>query len=133
MCSKNQQYTLKLCRSGILTAIKSILHQGNRNIIERALKLLSFIIKEFVGPMKAFTKVDQCENTIRQSLVGNDFIPKIVSILVNPESNESLLRYAFGCLSEYTCEITIPSIDRRRILITINRIINTTVCIHYPH
>lgn len=127
MCKNSQQYTSKLCRSRILNAIKSILHQSNSRITEHALILLSFIIKEYAGPTKAYTKVDQCEQTTRQSLIGNDFIPKIVSIVVDPESNESLLRYAYGCLSEYTCEITIPPNDRRRILITANRVLNTTV------
>lgn len=127
MCSTNQQYTLRLCRLGILDTIKKILDGDNSSVKERATMLLCYIVKEFVSPTKAFSKCDQFENEIRQTLVGSDFISRLVHIITDINSSDGLLISAFKCLSHYTSEIDISPDDCKSILRTINYYINTTV------
>lgn len=127
MCSTNPQYTLRLCRLRILDTIKIILDGNNAVVKEHALMLLSHIIKEFVSPTKAFSKCDQCENEIRQTLVGSDFISRLIHMITDINSSDKLINIAFSCLSQYTSKIYISQEDCKSILRTINYYINTTV------
>ena len=127
MCSTNPQYTLRLCRLRILDTIKIILDGNNAVVKEHALMLLSHIIKEFVSPTKAFSKCDQCENEIRQTLVGSDFISRLIHIITDTNSSNKLVNISFCCLSQYTSEISISQEDCKSILRTIHYHINTVV------
>lgn len=127
MCSKNQQYTLKLCRLSIIDMIKNIMNDMDYSVMEHAIKLLGFIVKEFVSPTRAFTKVDQCEEEIRETLKGNDIISRLINILVNPASPSGVLSSTFWCLGQYTSEIAISYACRKQIMVAVNRIMNLTV------
>ena len=127
MCSSNEQYIIKLCRFQILDIIKNLLNSDNININESATILLGHIVCEYVTPTKAFTKGDQFEISIRQSLLGPDFIPKLVQLISRACHSESLLKACFWCLSQYTSEINLSSDDCMAILYTINIVLNSTV------
>ena len=127
MCTKNQQYALKLCRLSILDMIKNIIDGMNYSIIEHAIKLLGFIVNEFVSPTKAFTKVDQCEGEIRETLKGNEIILRLVNILINSESPFAVLSNTCWCLGQYTSEIVISYSYRKKIMLSVNRMMNLTV------
>ena len=125
MCSTNPQYTLRLCRLRILDTIKIILDGNNAVVKEHALMLLNHIIKEFVSPTKAFSKYEQCEKEIRQTLVGSDFISRLIHIITDTNSSNKLVNISFCCLSQYTSEISISQEDCKSILRTIHYHINT--------
>ena len=127
MCSTNPQYTLRLCRLRILDTIKIILDGNNAVVKEHALMLLNHIIKEFVSPTKAFSKYEQCEKEIRQTLVGSDFISRLIHIITDLNSSNKLVNISFCCLSQYTSEISISQEDCKSILRTIHYHINTVV------
>lgn len=127
MCSTNPQYTLRLCRLRILDTIKIILDGNNAVVKEHALMLLNHIIKEFVSPTKAFSKYEQCEKEIRQTLVGSDFISRLIHIITDTNSSNKLVNISFCCLSQYTSEISISQEDCKSILRTIHYHINTVV------
>ena len=127
MCSTNPQYTLRLCRLRILDTIKIILDGNNAVVKEHALMLLNHIIKEFVSPTKAFSKYEQCEKEIRQTLVGSDFISRLIHIITDTNSSNKLVNISFCCLSQYTSEISISQEDCKSILRTIHYHINTVL------
>ena len=127
MCSTNPQYTLRLCRLRILDTIKIILDGNNAVVKEHALMLLNHIIKEFVSPTKAFSKYEQCEKEIRQTLVGSDFISRLIHIITDTNSSNKLVNISFCCLSQYTSEISISQEDCKSILRTIHYHIITVV------
>ena len=127
MCAKNSQYTMMLCRKPILGIIKNILDRKVMSEVEPALILLRYIINEYVGPIKAFVRGDQYEDEIRRVLCGNDFLLRLLRIITDPTSRYSTLKPAFCCLSEYTKEIYISLENRKKLLLSVNEILNVTV------
>ena len=127
MCASNVQYVDKLCRLGILEQIRSYMEYHSTLVQENALSLLSYIISQYGTSSKIFSKSQQFENAIRQSLIQADFISLLVKVAIDPNSTTTVLHYAFTCLYQLTPSISFSNDDCLHLLLAANSYLLTTV------
>lgn len=127
MCASNVQYVDKLCRLGILEQIRSYMEYHSTLVQENALSLLSYIILQYGTSSKIFSKSQQFENAIRQSLIQADFVSLLVKVAIDPNSTTAVLRYAFTCFYQLTTSISFSNDDCLNLLLAANSYLLTTV------
>lgn len=127
MCTYNCQYVTVLCKSGILNILQNFLDTNNILIQETATILLGDVVKVYASPSKTCAKGDKFGMTVRTSVMSQDFISRLIRMIVKPNQSTNLLKACFWCLSQYVNEIHLSGDDCMQILTAINIILNEPV------
>lgn len=127
MCSYSEKFIIKLCHIGIINIIKNCMDSDNASILKEAIPLLSTVVWYFVGQAKQYPKTKQFELEIQTILLGDSFIPRLLSLILADNAPDSIFIICLHCFSQYPPQINLTSTDTKHILSVLSRKLILTV------
>ena len=99
----------------------------NASILKEAIPLLSTVVWYFVGQAKQYPKTKQFELEIQTILLGDSFIPRLLSLILADNTPDSIFIICLHCFSQYPPQINLTSTDTKHILSVLSRKLILTV------
>mgnify|MGYP000002459028 FL=1 len=127
MCSYSEKFIIKLCHIGIINIIKNFMDSDNTSILKESITLLSTVVWYFVGQSKQYPKTKQFEIEIQTILLEGSFIPRLLSLILDGNTPDSVFVICLHCFSQYPPQINLASTDTKRILSVLSRKLTLTV------
>ena len=99
----------------------------NTSILKESITLLSTVVWYFVGQSKQYPKTKQFEIEIQTILLEGSFIPRLLSLILDANTPDSVFVICLHCFSQYPPQINLASTDTKRILSVLSRKLTLTV------